>query len=233
MKVLKKALPLFAAVLLIFDAVSVNAADTAKKFDEETFFIYTGTYGEEHYPLFEYCYPSNNISGTNYLHRKVFYKGELDVEPVYGDLFLTHADVVTKKDAATLSTYELAADTLLLRAGNCSYLLDKKELTVKSNTYDGNPLEPHFRCFTLHLDDGTGRDMYYSEDYFASDTLMLDDAKTGDKVLFSVYKDSAILPLEKPVQSTADPETPKAEQTAAFTTIIPLFEKIYDFIIKV
>lgn len=233
MKILKKASPLFIAVLLIFGAVSVYAEDTAKKFDEEAFFIYTGTYGAEQYPLLEYCYPSNNISGTNYLHRKVFYKGELGVEPVYGDLFLTHSEVVTEKDAATLSTYELAADTVLLRAGNCSYLLDKKELTVKSNTYDGNPLEPYFRCFTLHLDDGTGRDMYYSEDYFASNTLMLDDAKTGDIVLFSVYKGSAILPLEKPVQNMAGPEAPKSEQTAAFITIIPLFEKIYDFIIKV
>ena len=133
------------------DAVfEVQAAESNKEiFDAECFFVYTGTYGEKQLPIFEYYYPSDDISGTNYKHRKSYFKGDVPNDLEYGDIFVTAGDVVTTLDENTRNTYELDQSTELQIVGNCSELMETQSLQVVDKTYSGMTMPPVYAVFTF------------------------------------------------------------------------------------
>ena len=165
-------------------------------FDAECFFVYTGTYGEKQFPIFEYYYPSNDISGTNYKHRKSYYKGAVPDDLKYGDIFVTAGDVVTTLDENTRNTYELDQSTELRIVGNCSELMETQSLQIVDKTYSGMTMPPVFAVFTFHLSDENENKYYYSFDNFASTLGMnISGANEGDTLSFAVYNDSVIVPV--------------------------------------
>lgn len=180
------------------DAVfEVQAAESNKEiFDAECFFVYTGTYGEKQLPIFEYYYPSNDISGTNYKHRKSYFKGDVPNDLEYGDIFVTAGDVVTTLDENTRNTYELDQSTELQIVGNCSELMETQSLQVVDKTYSGMTMPPVYAVFTFHLSDENENKYYYSFDSFGSTLGMnISGATEGDTLSFAVYKDSVIVPV--------------------------------------
>ena len=180
------------------DAVfEVQAAESNTEiFDAECFFVYTGTYGEKQLPIFEYYYPSDDISGTNYKHRKSYFKGDVPNDLEYGDIFVTAGDVVTTLDENTRNTYELDQSTELQIVGNCSELMETQSLQVVDKTYSGMTMPPVYAVFTFHLSDENENKYYYSFDSFGSTLGMnISGATEGDTLSFAVYKDSVIVPV--------------------------------------
>ena len=179
-------------ILAAFPAYAQN------DFNEESFFVVAGTYGKNSDILLEYYYPAN-MDGTNYAHRKTILPKEKLSDVEYGDILIADGGFETILSESARLTYELSLydDTDLLKAGNCSDLMEHKSLTVKSSTYDGSSMAG-FSCFTYHLDDETGADYYYSVDYYASKTdVNISDAVAGDVIEFAMYNNSAIIPLTK------------------------------------
>ncbi len=174
----------------------MEAESNNEIFDAESFLVYIGTYGEEQSPIFEYYYPSNDISGTNYRHRKSYYKGSIPDDLEYGDVFVTTEDIIMTLDKNTKNTYELDISTALQRVGNCSDIMETLSLQVVDKKYNGMTMPPSYSVFTFNLCDENENEYYYSFDNFAS-TLGMNIAgvSEGDTLSFAVYKDSVIIPV--------------------------------------
>lgn len=187
---------------------ALAAENNSDVFDTDSFFVYTGRYGEEQLPIFEYYYPATDISGTNYKHRKSYYKGSISDELKYGDVFVTEDDIVTTLDENTRNTYELDKDTELKNVGNCTDLMETRSLKVERKTSNMSTMPPSYALYTFYLSDKGGKEYYYSFDSFGS-SLGMNIAGTaeGAEVPFAVYRDSAIIPVEaivEPEQATGD-----------------------------
>ena len=182
---------------------ALAAENNSDVFDTDSFFVYTGRYGEEQLPIFEYYYPATDISGTNYKHRKSYYKGSISDELKYGDVFVTEDDIVTTLDENTRNTYELDKDTELKNVGNCTDLMETRSLKVERKTSNMSTMPPSYALYTFYLSDKEGNDYYYSFDSFGSNLGMnISGTAEGAEVSFAVYRDSAIIPVE----ATAEPE---------------------------
>lgn len=174
---------------------------TINDFNEDEFFVYTGKYGEKQLPLLEYYYPSEGISGTSYKHRKSYYIGELPEDLQYGDIFVTDDEIVTTLIESTRNTYELDKDTNLIDIGNCTDLMELRSLKVDNKTYNGSSMQPSYSVYTFNLSDETGREYYYSFDSFGSSLgKNISGAAEGTVFLFAVYNDSAIIPVDVPIE---------------------------------
>lgn len=187
---------------------ALAAENNSDAFEADSFFVYTGRYGEKQLPIFEYYYPATDISGTNYRHRKSYYKGTISDEIKYGDVFVTEKDIVTTLDENTRNTYELDKDTELKNIGNCTDLMELRSLMVNSKSYDGMTMPPSYSIFTFHLTDDKDNTYYYSFDSFGSNLdINISGASEGVTLTFAVYKDSAIIPVEaedEPNKATGD-----------------------------
>lgn len=189
------------AVLILSHAASplpiANAAESTD-FSADSFFVYTGRYGEQQFPILEYYYPSDGIAGTKFRHRKSYFAGELPVDVEYGDIFITEDEVVTTLDESTRNTYELANSTKLENVGSCIELMEIRSLTVTSKSYDAMTMPPSYALYTFHLSDEAESYHYYSFDSFGSALGMnISGAAQGDVLTFAVYKDSVIIPVVK------------------------------------
>ena len=195
---------------------SVEADETAADvFDADTFFVYTGSYGEKQYPLFEYYYLANDVKGSNFRHRKSYFKGTVSESIEYGDIFVTESDAVMTLDENTRNTFELAQDTELKSVGNCSDLLETKSLTVIRKTFDMATMPPSYALYTFYLTDASSKEYYYSFDSFGSDLgINISGAAQDDVLTFAVYKDSAIIPVAS--QSNHETATGDVNDDGAF-----------------
>lgn len=173
--------------------------------NEDRFFVYVGTYGND-IPQFRYLYPTSDGS---YNADKVIWE-DAPAEISYGDIFVAAGEAPLTKvypaadDPANSHIYYYSLDegSELNKAGNCSDLMKKKELTVTSKTYDGSS------HWSVRYVDSVGETYYYGLSAFAS-SLSVDplDCEVGDVYTYAFYNDNMVIPLAKQTQNLTETMT--------------------------
>lgn len=173
--------------------------------NEDRFFVYVGTYGND-IPQFRYLYPTSDGS---YNADKVIWE-DAPAEISYGDIFVVAGEAPLTKvypaadDPANSHVYYYSLDegSELNKAGNCSDLMKKKELTVTSKTYDGSS------HWSVRYVDSVGETYYYGLSAFAS-SLGVDplDCEVGDVYTYAFYNDNMVIPLAKQTQNLTETMT--------------------------
>ena len=173
--------------------------------NEDRFFVYVGTYGND-IPQFRYLYPTSDGS---YNADKVIWE-DAPAEISYGDIFVAAGEAPLTKvypaadDPANSHIYYYSLDegSELNKAGNCSDLMKKKELTVTSKTYDGSS------HWSVRYVDSVGETYYYGLSAFAS-SLGVDplDCEVGDVYTYAFYNDNMVIPLAKQTQNLTETMT--------------------------
>ena len=173
--------------------------------NEDRFFVYVGTYGND-IPQFRYLYPTSDGS---YNADKVIWE-DAPAEISYGDIFVAAGESPLTKvypaadDPANSHVYYYSLDegSELNKAGNCSDLMKKKELTVTSKTYDGSS------HWSVRYVDSVGETYYYGLSAFAS-SLGVDplDCEVGDVYTYALYNDNMVIPLAKQTQNLTETMT--------------------------
>ena len=173
--------------------------------NEDRFFVYVGTYGND-IPQFRYLYPTSDGS---YNADKVIWE-DAPAEISYGDIFVAAGEAPLTKvypaadDPANSHIYYYSLDegSELNKAGNCSDLMKKKELTVTSKTYDGSS------HWSVRYVDSVGETYYYGLSAFAS-SLSVDplDCEVGDVYTYAFYNDNMVIPLAKQTKSLTETMT--------------------------
>lgn len=187
-------------------AIAAETADAAIKFNnEDQFFVYVGTYSGG-IPQFRYLYPTSDGS---YNADKVIWE-DAPTSLAYGDIFVADGDVPMTQvypaadDPANAHVYyyTLDAGTELSKAGNCTDILEKKDLSVTSKTYDGSS------HWSVRYMDGTGKEYYYGLSRYASN-LLVDplDCEVGDIYTYALYNDYMVVPLEKQTETITETMT--------------------------
>lgn len=186
-----------AAIVSNSETTASSAAENI--FDEQSFFVYVGTYGQN-IPQFRYLYPRPD--GTYTADKVLWKKAPRDL--VYGDVFVAEGDVPMTQvypaadDPANAHVYfyTLGNGADLKKAGNCSEIMESKDLNVISLTYDGSA------HWSVRYVDGAGKTYYYGLSTFGSD-LLVDplDCEVGDVYTYALYQDCMVIPL---VKRTAD-----------------------------
>ena len=187
-----------------------NAADDTKSSDllfnnEDQFFVYVGTY-KNSVPQFRYLYPTSDGS---YNADKVIWENA-PAGLAYGDIFVAEGDVPmtqvypAKDDPANAHVYYYTLDegAELIKAGNCPDLMEKKDMSVTSKTYDGSS------HWSIRYMDAAGKEYYYGLSTFAS-SLDLDplDCEVGDVYTYALYNDHMVVPLAKQTGTITDTMT--------------------------
>lgn len=187
-----------------------NAADDTKSSDllfnnEDQFFVYVGTY-KNSVPQFRYLYPTSDGS---YNANKVIWENA-PAGLAYGDIFVAEGDVhmtqvyPAKDDPANAHVYYYTLDegAELIQAGNCPDLMEKKDMSVTSKTYDGSS------HWSIRYMDAAGKEYYYGLSTFAS-SLGLDplDCEVGDVYTYALYNDHMVVPLAKQTGTITDTMT--------------------------
>ena len=175
------------------------------KFDAESFFVYVGTYSGG-IPQFRYLYPTSEGS---YNAEKVIWENA-PADLAYGDIFVAEGDVSmtrvypAKDDPANAHVYYYMLDegAELNRAGNCPDLMEKKDMSVTSKTYDGSS------HWSIRYMDAAGEEYYYGLSTFAS-SLGIDplDCEVGDVYTYALYNDHMVVPLAKQTGTITDTMT--------------------------
>lgn len=98
--------------------------------------------------------------------------------------------------------YTLDEGAELIKAGNCPDLMEKKEMSVTSKTYDGSS------HWSIRYMDAAGKEYYYGLSTFAS-SLGVDplDCEVGDVYTYALYNDHMVVPLAKQTQTIKDTMT--------------------------
>lgn len=190
--------PVMPENLLKTSAVSAMSADAIS--ETETFFVVVGTYyGDVQLRYFD----EDNI-------KKVVWK-DAPEDLSYGDVLVADGEVsMTYKKSmpdnpvyAIASYYELNAGTELSEIGNCSELMEQKELTVTGKDYIGSGQ------WTVLLSDTDGVEYRYGLNVFGSSLgVNPTDTEVGDVCVYSFYDGNIIIPLEESETDNAfDAET--------------------------
>ncbi len=177
-------------------AIAAETADPAISFDnEDQFFVYVGTYGQST-PQFRYIYP--NAAGS-YTADKVLWE-DAPTDLAYGDIFVADGDIpMTQVYPATddpvnahVYFYTLDDGAELSKSGNCSDIMEKKDLSVTSKTYDGSS------HWSVRYMDAAGEEYYYGLSTYSSN-LIVDplDCVVGDVYTYAFYNDYMVVPLAK------------------------------------
>ena len=173
--------------------------------NEDQFFVYVGTYSGG-IPQFRYLYPTSDGS---YDADKVIWENA-PAGLAYGDIFVAEGDVPmtqvypAKDDPANAHVYYYTLDegAELIKAGNCPDLMEKKDMSVTSKTYDGSS------HWSIRYMDAAGKEYYYGLSTFAS-SLGLDplDCEVGDVYTYALYNDHMVVPLAKQTGTITDTMT--------------------------
>ena len=207
-----------AAVTATNDTESQTTADN-KKFDEKNFFVVVGTY-EEKYTLLRYLHLD---SDGDYYDSLVVWK-EAPEDIAYGDIFtskgeaklkainLFENDPVYNFSYYTLSYYYLEEGTKLNKIGNCTDLMEQKDLIVTSRSDNG------YEHWGVNYYDGSYYKLRTSNSDFGVDPI---DCKSGDIVTFAVYKEHLVIPLSINTPQTVQPkiETQKFDEKTFFVYV--------------
>ena len=187
-------------------AIAAETADAAIKFNnEDQFFVYVGTYSGG-IPQFRYLYPTSDGS---YNADKVIWE-DAPTDLAYGDIFVADGDVPMTQvypaadDPANAHVYYYMLDegAKLNKAGNCSDLMEQKDLSVTSKTYDGSS------HWSVRYMDAAGEEYYYGLSTFAS-SLGVDplDCEVGDVYTYALYNNYMVAPLAKQTETITDTMT--------------------------
>ena len=173
--------------------------------NEDQFFVYVGTYSGG-IPQFRYLYPTSDGS---YNADKVIWENA-PTGLAYGDIFVAEGDVPmtqvypVKDDPANAHVYYYTLDegAELIKAGNCPDLMEKKDMSVTSKTYDGSS------HWSIRYMDAAGEEYYYGLSTFAS-SLGIDplDCEVGDVYTYALYNDHMVVPLAKQTGTITDTMT--------------------------
>lgn len=170
------------------------AYDT-EKFDAKEFFVYVGTYGDG-LPQFRYLYPKSNGSYT--ADKVIWENAPTDI--AYGDIFVANGEIKLTKvyPAADNPVYAHAyhytvdENAVLNKSGNCSDIMEKKNLTVTSKTYDGSA------HWSIRYKDAADTEYYYGLSVLASELEVNPlDYEEGDVCTFALYNGNMVVPLPK------------------------------------
>lgn len=186
------AVPMSSVTAFATDDTSITAEN--ENFDEETFFVVMGTYGDSHTQL-RYFYP---VSSDKYGADKIVLDN-VNEDLSYGDVLIAENDVeFTKvydfKDSPTYAMsyyYSLNEDVSFRKAGNCSELMEQKELSIIDKVYDGSG------HWSIKLADENGNQYYYGLNVLAS-KLGVDivyDSEIGDTYSFAFNNGKIVIPL--------------------------------------
>ncbi len=166
-----------------------------EKFDAKEFFVYVGTYGDG-LSQFRYLYPESDGSYT--ADKVIWENAPTDV--AYGDIFVANGEINLTKvypaanDPVYAHAYHYTIDenAVLNKSGNCSDIMEKKNLTVTSKTYDGSS------HWSIRYKDEAGTEYYYGLSVLAS-VLEVDplDYEEGDVCTFALYNGNMVVPLPK------------------------------------
>ena len=166
-----------------------------EKFDAKEFFVYVGTYGDG-LPQFRYLYPESDGSYT--ADKVIWENAPTDI--AYGDIFVANGEINLTKvypaanDPVYAHAYHYTIDenAVLNKSGNCSDIMEKKNLTVTSKTYDGSS------HWSIRYKDEAGTEYYYGLSVLAS-ALEVDplDYEEGDVCTFALYNGNMVVPLPK------------------------------------
>lgn len=166
-----------------------------EKFDAKEFFVYVGTYGDG-LPQFRYLYPKSDGSYT--ADKVIWENAPTDI--AYGDIFVANGEINLTKvypaanDPVYAHAYHYTIDenAVLNESGNCSDIMEKKNLTVTSKTYDGSS------HWSIRYKDEAGTEYYYGLSVLAS-VLEVDplDYEEGDVCTFALYNGNMVVPLPK------------------------------------
>ena len=191
-----------------YESSALAAATEANRIlfnNEEQFFVYVGTYSGG-IPQFRYLYPTSDGS---YNADKVIWENA-PAGLAYGDIFVAEGDVSmtqvypAKDDPANAHVYYYTLDegAELIKAGNCPDLMEKKEMSVTSKTYDGSS------HWSIRYMDAAGEEYYYGLSTFAS-SLGVDplDCEVGDVYTYALYNDHMVVPLAKQTGTITDTMT--------------------------
>ena len=195
---------------------AVLAEGTA--FDEETFFVYVGTSGQS-IPQFRYIYPESDGS---YTADKVLWE-DAPTDLDYGDIYVADGDAPMTKvypaedDPANAHVYYYTLDdgAELNKAGNCSELMEKKDLSVTSKTYDGSS------HWSVRYKDAADGSYYYGLSTYSSH-LLVDplDCEVGDIYTFAMYNDCTVVPLVKQTDTLTETMTVEIVEINGTTLIV-------------
>ena len=209
----------FTAAYAAEDKTAVSASSASdNKLDAEKFYVVVGTY-ENKYTQLKYVYPKSN---TEYTGDKVVWENA-PADLSYGDVLVSEGNekktlVYSAPDNpvyAMASYYKLDDSAVLNKVGNCSDLMDSKELTVTNAMYDGSG------HWSIHLSDADGKEYYYGYNFYAS-TLGVDlgSSNKGDKYQFAFNDGKLVVPLAKKndaATTTATTPAPVQTTTTAVT----------------
>ena len=166
-----------------------------EKFDAKEFFVYVGTYGDG-LPQFRYLYPKSDGSYT--ADKVIWENAPTDI--AYGDIFVANGEINLTKvypaanDPAYAHAYHYTIDenAVLNKSGNCSDIMEKKNLTITSISYDGSA------HWSIRYKDEAGTEYYYGLSVLAS-VLEVDplDYEEGDVCTFALYNGNMVVPLPK------------------------------------
>lgn len=163
-------------------------------FDEEKFFVVVGIYANQ-YTQLRYFYPK---SDGGYSAGKVVLNNTNE-NLSYGDVLIAEDDVeLTKvydfKDNPAYAMsyyYSLNEDVTFKNIGNCSELMEQKELSISDKNYDGSG------HWSINLIDENGNEYYYGLNVLAS-TLGIDivySSEIGDIYSFAFNNGNIVVPL--------------------------------------
>ncbi len=176
------------------DKTAVSSASD-NKLDAEKFYVVVGTY-ENNYTQLKYVYPNSN---AGYSADKIVWENA-PADLSYGDVLVSDGNekktlVYSAPDNpvyAMASYYKLDDTAVLNKVGNCSDLMDSKELTVTSAMYDGSG------HWSIHLNDADGKEYYYGYSSYGSTLgVALSGCKTGDKYQFAFNDGKLVVPMAK------------------------------------
>ena len=159
------------------------------------FFVYVGTYGDG-LPQFRYLHQKSDGSYT--ADKVIWENAPTDI--AYGDIFVADGEInLTKVYPAADNPvyahayhYTVDEDAVLNSFGKCTDIMEKKNLTVTSTTYDGSS------HWSIRYKDDNDKEYYYGLSVLASN-LEVDplDCEVGDVYTFALYNDYMVIPLSE------------------------------------
>ena len=178
-------------------SLPARAAETAGGSDYDRFFIYRGTYGEAHDPLFEYIAPYGQ---TAFTHKKVYCPGDLGMELSYGDVLVSEKSVSVRQTQSAY-TYTMPEDVSLVYIGRCEDLFEVRTLTVDYLDVTTDLGDPYafpdpVEYYAIGLSEGEEYSVYRTDEYLSDQSVRLGSTGPGDTVSFAFYRGRPMFPLK-------------------------------------
>jgi len=183
-----------ATMLPTITRTAIAASTSNVKFDEDEFYVAVGTCKG----ATQLRYFAQKSDGGYTVEKVVWEDAPVDIS--YGDVFIGDGNIeMTKVMAAPDNPvyamayyYQLDDGAKLNKVGKCDDIMEKKDMSVTSKTYDGSS------HWSIRYMDAAGKEYYYGLSTFAS-SLGLDplDCEVGDVYTYALYNDHMVVPLAK------------------------------------